>query len=100
MFTWLTLICANLSRTVAISRPKHSRTRTFMVFCLFGWGFPLAMSVATFAATQLDDNSYFKVYWDKDWCWFQPVEGKALGVSLKLLFLKMNFNLIMFTINF
>lgn len=75
-FSWLTVLCVELSYAIDSQKYKLYNSRKLIIYCLCAWGLPLLMSFATFLATHLDSESYFKVDFHEGFCWFQRNTGK------------------------
>ncbi len=100
-FTWSSVLATNLVKTFVFHRLSHnsqskqSQSRTYTLYCLYGWGVPFVMSMT---ALILDQKTDVDIYFASSYmCWLQP-EDASLVAFLVPVSVMLAYNLVAFVV--
>ena len=82
-FTWSNVLATHLVKTFVFHRlfhnaqSKQSQSRTYTLYCLYGWGAPFVMSMTAFILDQKTDVDI--CFASSYWCWLQPEDASVVA---------------------
>ena len=98
-FTWSSVLATNLIKTFVFNRllhnaqSKQSQSRTYTLYCLYGWGAPIVISTT---ALILDQKTDVDIYFASSYmCWLQPEDANLIAFMVPVAAI-LTYNLIAF----
>ncbi|XP_062510769.1 adhesion G-protein coupled receptor G7-like [Corticium candelabrum] len=98
-FTWSSILATNLIKTFVFRRllrdtqSKQSQSRSYTLYCVYGWGAPFVMSMT---ALILDQKTDVDIYFaSSHLCWLQPEDANLVAFMVPV-FVILMYNFVAF----